>query len=198
MGGPPVEFRTGLGFFGCPILRAVGEGWVFSGLSSSVLCPFRISYRWPPAGAFLLVFALTHNLKFPILNSPSPDFPTPPPTQPHPTLPAEAGAMSGPPAKSKTQLRSESLERDQPSIGSCKAKGTRLRMGIFATFNFKSTICNLSSSPSAVGATQFSPGRKAWVTERRAAIPLALPHPRKPFVSTPRVLPFALPYNLKF
>ena len=71
-------------------------------------------------------------------------------------------------------------------------------MGIFAIFNFKSTICNLSSSPSAVGATQFSPGRKAWVTERRAAIPLALPHPRKPFVSTPHVLPFALPYNLKF
>ena len=90
--------------------------------------------------------------------------------------------MSGPPAKSKTQLRSESLERDQPSIGSCKAKGTRLRMGIFATFNFKSTICNLSSSPSAVGATQFSPGRKAWVTERRAAIPLALPQPRKHFL----------------
>jgi hypothetical protein len=35
------------------------------------------------------------------------------------------------------------------------------------------------------GATQFSPDRKARVTERRAAIPLAPPHPRKHFVSTP-------------
>ncbi len=32
------------------------------------------------------------------------------------------------------------------------------------------------------GATQFSPGRKAWVKERRAAIPLAPPHPRKHFL----------------
>src|SRR5579862_59986 len=39
---------------------------------------------------------------------------------------------------------------------------------------------------SGVAATQFSPGRKAWVTKRRAAIPLAPPHPRKHFVSTPR------------
>ena len=71
--------------------------------------------------------------------------------------------------------------------------------GIFAISNFKFAVCNLTSSlPSAVGATQFSPGRKAWVTERRAAIPLAPPHPRKHFVSTPHVLPFASSHNLKF
>jgi hypothetical protein len=40
---------------------------------------------------------------------------------------------------------------------------------------------------SAVGATQSSPDRKVWVTERREAIPLAPPHPRKHSVSTPRV-----------
>ena len=71
--------------------------------------------RHPPViptaveGSLLLRASAAANLKFSFRR-----FPAPTATQTHPILPAQGDAKSAAPTKSKTQLRNELLERDQP------------------------------------------------------------------------------------